>query len=61
MKTKMKQCQKMKIDIFPEEIINTYNLRSIEHNGWVFIRIKKDMYGLPEAGVLANKLLKNTC
>ena len=49
---------KIKIDILPEEIINKYNLWSIEHNGWVFICIKKGMYGLPEAGALANKLLK---
>eukprot|EP00957_Ditylum_brightwellii_P110822 8452442-Ditylum_brightwellii.AAC.1 len=25
-------------------------------NGWVYIEIKKGMYGLPQAGILANKL-----
>ena len=49
---------KMKIDILPDEIIDKYNLRNIVHNGWVYIKIKKGMYGLKEAGVLANKLLK---
>ena len=49
---------RMKLDILPEEIINKYNLREIAHNGWVYIRINKGMYGLPEAGILANKLLK---
>ena len=49
---------KMKIEIMPAEIIEKYNLQSIAHNGWVFFRIKKGMYGLPEAGILANKLLK---
>ena len=48
----------MKLDILPEEIINKYNLRKIAHNGWVYIRINKGMYGLPEAGILANKLLR---
>lgn len=49
---------KMKIEIWPEEIIDKSNLRAIEHNGWVFICIKRGMYGLPEAKVLTNKLLK---
>ena len=49
---------KMKLDILPEEVIEKYGLRKIAHNGWVYIRIKKGMYGLPEAGILANKLLK---
>ena len=49
---------KMKLDILPEEIIAKYNLRNIVHNGWVYIKIKRGMYGLPEAGILANKLLK---
>lgn len=49
---------RMKLDILPEDIINKYDLRKIAHNGWVYICINKGMYGLPEAGILANKLLK---
>jgi hypothetical protein len=49
---------RMKLDILPEEIIEKYNLRAIAHNGWVYFKIKRGMYGLPEAGILANKLLK---
>jgi hypothetical protein len=49
---------RMKLDILPEEIIVKYNLRAIAHNGWVYFRIKRGMYGLPEAGILANNLLK---
>ena len=49
---------KMKIDILPNEIIKKYNLHDIVHNEYVYFKIKMDMYGLPEAGTLSNKLLK---
>ena len=49
---------KMKIDILPNEIIEKYNLRDIFHNEYVYFKINMGMYGLPEAGILANKLLK---
>ena len=49
---------KMKLDILPDNIVKNYNLRNIVHNGWVYFIIKKGMYGLKEAGVLANNLLK---
>ena len=50
---------KMKLDILPEEIIVKYNLCKIVHNGWVYIKIKQGMYGLPEAGILAKNSSKN--
>jgi hypothetical protein len=47
------------MDIIPEEIILTYNLRDIVNpDGWVYIEIKKWMYGLTQAGILANNLLE---
>ena len=48
----------MKIDILLDEIIKKYNLRDIVHNEYVYFKIKMGMYGLPEAVILANKLLK---
>ena len=48
----------MKMEILPQEIIDKYNLCAIENNGWVCIHIKRWIYGLPELGNLANKLLK---
>ena len=48
---------KLPIDIIPEEIIQQQELRKIEKNGWVYIRIKKGMYGLPQAGILVNNQL----
>ena len=47
-----------KIDILPDEIIEKYNLRDIVHNKYVYFKINMGMYGIPEAGILSNKLLK---
>ena len=49
---------KMKIDILPDDIIKKYNLRVIVHNEYVYFKIKMFMCGIPEAGILSNKLLK---
>ena len=57
----MERYEYMKIRIaqIPEEIINEYKLRNKVHiDGTVYIEIRKGMYGLPQAGMLANKLLK---
>jgi hypothetical protein len=45
---------------FPEEIVDKYNLNALAIDGWVYIEIRKGMYGLKQAGLLANQLLK-TC
>ena len=43
----------------PDEIIAEYALKSkVPSNGAIYIEIRKGMYGLPQAGILANKLLK---
>ena len=49
---------RLPIKIIPPEIIKQYNLEEIAHEGWVYIKIVKGMYGLPQAGKLANDLLK---
>jgi hypothetical protein len=39
--------------------IHQYNLNDlVDEQGWVYIKIQMGMYGLPQAGILANKLLK---
>ena len=51
----------MKIPIthIPDEIITEYSLRNKVHTDRaVYIKIQKGMYGLPQAGMLANKLWK---
>ena len=44
--------------IIPHEIIEKYKLNDTENKGWVYIKILKGMYGLPQAGKIANDLLK---
>jgi hypothetical protein len=43
---------------FTEEIVQKYNLNALAVDGWVYIEIRKCMYGLKEAGLLANQLLQ---
>jgi hypothetical protein len=45
---------------FPKEIIQKYNLNALAVDGWVYIEIRKGMYSLMQAGLLANQLLQ-TC
>ena len=47
----------MPMKLMPEEIIEKYNLRDIEEDGTIYIKIVKGMYGLPQAGKIANELL----
>jgi hypothetical protein len=49
---------KMLLSHFPEEIVQKYNLSALAVNGWVYIEIRKGMYGLKQAGLLANQLLQ---
>ena len=49
---------KIPIDLIPEEIIIQYNLREYEHDGFVLFEVQKGMYGLPQAGRIANDQLK---
>ncbi len=49
---------KMPLTLLPADIIEHYNLHDKTLNGYVFMEIQKGMYGLPQARILANKLLK---
>ena len=49
---------RMPLNLIPDEIIQEYDLLSIASDGWVYIKIAKGIYGLPQAGKLANDLLK---
>ena len=49
---------RLKLDMFPDDVIKEYNLRGkVEHNGYAYIEVRNGMYGLPQAGLLALKLL----
>ena len=56
--TKEAQYMRTRWDQIPEDIRTRYNLSSLVHHDYVFIKIKKGMYGLKEVVILAyNKLL----
>jgi hypothetical protein len=42
----------------PQETIEKYDLNELAQDGKVYIEIQKGMYGLPQAGILANELLQ---
>ena len=59
--TPMKQYEYMQIKItdIPEEIIEHYKLHEIVmEDGYVYCEIRKGMYGLPQAGIIAQELLQ---
>jgi hypothetical protein len=48
----------IKISDIPEEIIEEYNLCEIvTTDGYVYCKIRKGMYGLPQAVIIAQELL----
>jgi len=50
---------KIKINDIPEEIIKEYKLHDkVTPQGYVYIMATKGMYGLPQAGLIANELLE---
>jgi hypothetical protein len=57
--TPMTQWEYMKLPLaqIPATIIAQYQLAELADNGWVYIEIRKGMYGLPQAGILAHTQL----
>jgi hypothetical protein len=51
------ECMRIPIKLIPQEIIAEYNLFSLVSDGHVYIEVQKGMYGLSQAGILANQLL----
>ncbi|KAL7475548.1 hypothetical protein ACHAW6_001458 [Cyclotella cf. meneghiniana] len=50
---------RVKLPDIPAKIINEYKLsKMVNKNSFVFIEVTKGMYGLPQAGLLANLLLE---
>ena len=49
------QYMRIPINLIPQEFIDLYKLQDKIINGFVYCEIVRGMYGLPEAGVLANK------
>ena len=49
---------KMPLELFPQWTRDQYNLDKHAYKGFVYWEIRKAIYGLPQAGALANKQLK---
>ena len=49
---------KLPLSVFPEHIKRQYNLEKKAKNGYVYVKIRRSIYGLPQAGKLANTALK---
>ena len=49
---------RMPLEIFPEHTIEQYDLKNKAKNGWVYLEIRRSIYGLPQSGILANRLLR---
>ena len=53
----------MRIDLIPKELIDLYNPGDkVKYDskgvGYVYMEIREGMYGIPQSGILSNKLLK---
>ena len=48
----------IKLSDIPEEFALEYNLLSYSRDGWVYFEIRRGVYGLPQSGMLSNKLLE---
>jgi hypothetical protein len=57
--TPMPRYEYMRIPVkdIPDIIMEQYNLHGLVHNGHVIVEIRKGMYGLPHAGLIANERL----
>ena len=46
------------LKIIPQDIIHAYNLTAlVDDQGWIYMRTEKGMYGLKQAGIIANQEL----
>ena len=49
---------RMKLTDFPDHIVQQYDLARKAKNGFVYIEIRRSIYGLPQSGRLANDFLR---
>ena len=55
--TEEPEYMKIRVRLIPDEIKMEYKVSEFEHEGYIFVQINKVMYGLAQAGLLANELL----
>ncbi len=49
---------KIPLSLFPMWTIEQYNLNKLAVDSWVYIKMRRAFWGLPQAGILANKSLR---
>ena len=49
---------KIPLHVFPAHVKAQYNLEERAYKGHVYLEIRRSIWGLPQAGILSNKLLK---
>jgi hypothetical protein len=49
---------KMPLSLFPSWTREQYNLGKLAKNGFVYLEMRRAVWGLPQTGILANKLLR---
>ena len=49
---------RIKLLDIPQELIEEYNLMPLVQKGWIYFKILRGWYGLPQSGKLANDLLR---
>ena len=55
-----KEYMRMELKNFQEDVIKHYNLRELATNDdKLYVEISKGMYGLPQAGIIAQELLED--
>ena len=52
-----KEYVRIKLANISEEFVAEYNLAETDRDGWIYFKIGRGCYGLPQAGILANSLL----
>jgi hypothetical protein len=50
---------RIKLADIPQEFIDKYKLNKLACDSWIYFEMRCGMYGLPQAGILANKLLQD--
>ncbi len=48
---------KIPLALFPAWTIEQYNLNNMALDGWIYIKMSRAVWGLPQAGILTNKCL----
>ena len=48
---------KIPVRLIPDEIKVEYKVSEFEHAGYMYVQINKGVYGLAQAGLLANEIL----